>query len=80
MLARELMLDIQALNKARRDGDVLTAHQIFMDAFYTDVRRDLADLGEERGLPADPMAAYLAVGFQEQIEADRIGGAQSGWN
>ena len=33
-----------------------------------------------RGLPADPMAAYLASGYQEQIEADRVGGAQAGWN
>ena len=27
------------------------------------------------GLPADPMRAYLASGYQEQIEADRVGGA-----
>jgi L-rhamnose isomerase/sugar isomerase len=53
---------------------------VYMDAFYTDVRRDLADWREARGLPADPMAAYLASGYQEQIEADRIGGAQAGWN
>jgi L-rhamnose isomerase/sugar isomerase len=80
MLARALLLDTGALEKARIDGDVLLANQIFMDAFYTDVRRDLADWREERGLPADPMAAYLASGYQEQIEADRIGGAQAGWN
>ena len=30
--------------------------------------------------PADPMAAYLASGYQEQIEADRVGGTQAGWN
>ena len=47
------------------DGDVLAANEIFMDAFYTDVRRDLAGWREERGLPADPMAAYLASGYQE---------------
>ena len=51
-----------------------------MDAFYTDVRRDLAAWREERGLPADPMRAYLSSGYQEQIEADRVGGAQAGWN
>jgi L-rhamnose isomerase / sugar isomerase len=26
------------------------------------------------------MRAYLASGYQEQIEADRVGGAQAGWN
>ena len=36
-----------------------------MDAFYTDVRRDLAEWREARGLPADPMRAYLASGYQE---------------
>jgi L-rhamnose isomerase/sugar isomerase len=51
-----------------------------MDAFYTDVRRDLAGWREERGLPADPMRAYLASGYQDDIEAARVGGTQAGWN
>ncbi|MFP5252537.1 MAG: L-rhamnose isomerase [Actinomycetes bacterium] len=80
MTARALLLDTEALEQARTDGDVLLANEIFMDAFYTDVRRDLAGWREERGLPADPMRAYLASGYQEQIEADRVGGAQAGWN
>ena len=80
MTARALLLDTDALAQARQAGDVLLANEIFMDAFYTDVRRDLAAWREERGLPADPMRAYLASGYQEQIEADRVGGAQAGWN
>jgi L-rhamnose isomerase/sugar isomerase len=80
MLARALLLDTEALDAARQSGDVLGANQVFMDAFYTDVRRDLAAWREERGLPADPMAAYLASGYQEQIENERVGGAQAGWN
>jgi L-rhamnose isomerase/sugar isomerase len=80
MTARALLLDTDALAQAQQAGDVLAANQIFMDAFYTDVRGDLAAWREERGLPADPMAAYLASGYQHQIEADRVGGAQAGWN
>jgi L-rhamnose isomerase/sugar isomerase len=84
MVARALLLDTPdtraALAVAQREGDVLAANEIYMDAFYTDVRRDLAGFREERGLPADPMAAYLASGYQEQIEADRVGGTQAGWN
>ncbi len=80
MLARALLLDTDALDAARQDGDVLRANEVFMDAFYTDVRRDLAAWREERGLPADPMRAYLASGYQEQIENDRVGGTQAGWN
>jgi len=26
------------------------------------------------------MAAYAASGYQQQIEADRVGGNQAGWN
>jgi L-rhamnose isomerase/sugar isomerase len=80
MTARALLLDTAALDAARRDGDVLLANEIFMDAFYTDVRRDLAAWREQRGLPADPMRAYLASGYQQTIEADRVGGSQAGWN
>jgi L-rhamnose isomerase/sugar isomerase len=84
MVARALLLDTPdtraALAVAQREGDVLAANEIYMDAFYTDVRRDLAGFREERGLPADPMAAYLASGYQDTIEADRVGGSQAGWN
>jgi L-rhamnose isomerase/sugar isomerase len=80
MTARALLVDTAALGQAQEDGDVLLANEIFMDAFYTDVRRDLAGWREQRDLPADPMRAYLASGYQEQIEADRVGGTQAGWN
>jgi L-rhamnose isomerase/sugar isomerase len=80
MLTRALLLDTEALEAARAAGDVLAANQVFMDAFWTDVRPALAGWREERGLPADPMAAYLASGYQEQIEVDRVGGVQAGWN
>jgi L-rhamnose isomerase/sugar isomerase len=80
MTARALMLDTDALAAARRSGDVLAANEVFMDAFYTDVRGDLAAWREERRLPADPMRAYLASGYQQEIEAARVGGAQAGWS
>ena len=80
MTARALLVDAGALEKAQEAGDVLLANEIFMDAFYTDVRGDLADWREQKGLPRDPMKAYLASGYQEQIEADRVGGTPAGWN
>jgi L-rhamnose isomerase/sugar isomerase len=80
MTARALLLDTDALESARTDGDVLGANEIFMDAFYTDVRRDLAAWRADRGLPEDPMRAYAASGYQKQIEEDRVGGSQAGWN
>jgi L-rhamnose isomerase/sugar isomerase len=80
MTARALLVDTEALTVAQESGDVLGANQVFMDAFYTDVRADLAAWREERGLPGNPMRAYAESGYQEQIEADRVGGTQAGWN
>ncbi|QKE84504.1 L-rhamnose isomerase [Arthrobacter sp. NEB 688] len=80
MTARALLLDTDALDRARTAGDVLGANAVLMDAFYTDVRAPLRAWREERGLPADPMAAYAASGYQQTIEADRVGGTQAGWN
>jgi L-rhamnose isomerase/sugar isomerase len=80
MTARALLVDTVALASAQEEGDVLVANEIFMDAFYTDVRGDLATWREDRGLPGNPMRAFLESGYQEQIEADRVGGTQAGWN
>jgi L-rhamnose isomerase / sugar isomerase len=79
MTARALLVDAEALGAAQQAGDVLGANAIFMDAFYTDVRPDLAAWRETRGLPADPMKAYAESGYQKTIETDRVGGTQAGW-
>jgi L-rhamnose isomerase/sugar isomerase len=79
MLARALLVDRVALREAEVAGDVLAGNQLLMDAFYTDVRADLADWRASRGLPADPMKAYLASGYADQIAAERVGGDQAGW-
>jgi L-rhamnose isomerase / sugar isomerase len=79
MTARALLVDGEALAAAELAGDVLGANGVLMDAFYTDVRRDLAAWRESRGLPADPMAAYAASGHLETIAAERQGGVQAGW-
>lgn len=79
MTARALLVDREALAAAQEAGDVLGAHGILMDAFYTDVRPDLAAWRESRGLPADPMAAFLASGYRERVATERVGGTQAGW-
>lgn len=79
MTARALLVDREALTTAQRSGDVLTANAIFMDAFSTDVRPALAEWRQERGLPADPMAAYAASGYGQRIAEERVGGVQAGW-
>jgi L-rhamnose isomerase/sugar isomerase len=77
--AKALLVDVDALAAAQRSGDVLGANGVLMDAYNTDVRPLLASLREEAGLDPDPMAAYAASGYAQQITADRVGGQQSGW-
>jgi L-rhamnose isomerase/sugar isomerase len=79
MTARALLVDTDALKAAQDASDVLGANGILMDAFYTDVRPDLAAWRESRELDCDPMAAYAASGYQQKIAEDRVGGVQAGW-
>ncbi|CAM3257069.1 L-rhamnose isomerase/sugar isomerase [Williamsia muralis] len=80
MTARALLVDTDALATAQEAGDVLGANGIVMDAFYTDVRPMLAQWRTERGLPADPMAAFAASGYRERMATERASGTQSSWN
>ena len=79
MTARALLVDRSALAHAQAAGDVLGSNEILMDAFYTDVRSDLAAWRETRSLPADPVAAFRKSGYGSKIAQDRIGGSQAGW-
>ncbi len=79
MTARALLVDTVALEKAQLAGDVLGANDIFMNAFYTDVRPMLEQWRESKGLAADPVAAFNASGYLKQIAESRIGGTQAGW-
>lgn len=78
-VAKALSLDTDALAVARRDCDVLLANEIMMDAFATDVRPLLAEHRAAKGLPEDPMRAFLASGYLERIAEERVGGTQAGW-
>ena len=79
MTARALLVDRNAVEAAQLSGDVLGANGALMDAFYTDVREDLADWRESRGIAGDPMVAFAASGYQATITASRTGGKQAGW-
>jgi L-rhamnose isomerase/sugar isomerase len=78
-VAKVLLVDQDALAAAQREGDVLGANAVLMDAFSTDVRPLLRELREEQGLDPDPMAAYARSGYADKIAAERVGGNQAGW-
>ncbi|MFC7374931.1 MULTISPECIES: L-rhamnose isomerase [unclassified Brachybacterium] len=78
-LAKALLVDRETLDDAQQRHDVLEAHGILMDAFWTDVRPALAALREEQGLPTDPFTAFRSSGYEEKVAAERVGGNQMGW-
>ncbi|WP_329292403.1 L-rhamnose isomerase [Streptomyces sp. NBC_01455] len=77
--AKALLVDRDALSVAQREGDVLAANAVIMDAYNTDVRPLLREVRGELGLDGDPVAAYHRSGWAEKIAADRVGGQQAGW-
>ncbi|MFD0305883.1 L-rhamnose isomerase [Streptomyces sp. NPDC127119] len=77
--AKALLVDGEALAVAQRSGDVLAANAVVMDAYNTDVRPLVAEVREELGLDADPIAAYSRSGWAEKIASERVGGQQAGW-
>ena len=79
MTARALLVDETSLAKAQASGDVLAANDIFMDAFYTDVRPILEKWRVSKGLDPDPVSAFSASGYLQEIADTRIGGNQAGW-
>jgi L-rhamnose isomerase/sugar isomerase len=79
MTARALLIDHEALEAAQKAGDVLGANDVFMNAFYTDVRPLLEEWRESKGLAADPIKAFNNSGYLKEISAARVGGQQAGW-
>jgi len=77
--AKALLVDAAALAAAQRDGDVLGANEVLMDAYNTDVRPLLRDLREEMGLDPDPVGAFHRSGYAEKVRVERVGGRAAGW-
>jgi L-rhamnose isomerase/sugar isomerase len=77
--AKALLIDAETLAAAQQAGDVLGANGVLMDAYNTDVRPLLGELRAEMGLDPDPFGGYLRSGYQERIEAERVGGTAASW-
>jgi L-rhamnose isomerase/sugar isomerase len=77
--ARALLVDLDALGTARREGDVLGAYRLLLDAYGTDVRPLCAKVRQDLGAEIDPVGAFLASGYQARVNDERAGGSQMGW-
>jgi L-rhamnose isomerase/sugar isomerase len=69
--AKALLVDQDRLKDAQREGDVLGAHRVLMEAFEADVRPLLNRLRTELGIAADPVEAFEAGGYAERLAAER---------
>jgi L-rhamnose isomerase / sugar isomerase len=69
--AKALLVDEDAVAAAQRDGDVLGAHRLLLDAFESDVRPLLARLRAELGVEADPVTAFRNQGHAERLAQER---------
>ncbi len=75
--AKALLVDRTALRQAQEAGDVLGAYRVLQAAYETDVRTLLAEVRVRQGRNPDPIAAFLASGYAERVERERVANAVS---
>ncbi len=69
--AKALLVDRSELSEAQRDGDVLRAHELLLDAYRTDVRPLCAKIRTDLGAALDPVRALREGGYVERAVAER---------
>jgi L-rhamnose isomerase/sugar isomerase len=73
--AKALLIDLQEVHQAQEAQDVLAAEDAVRKAYEFDVTPLLQAVREEQGLAVDPMRAYLASSYPQQIALRGKGGA-----
>jgi len=69
--AKALLVDFAKLRRFQKEGDVLGAHQVLMEAYETDVRPLLAQVRLELGLATNPIATHRTHDYVEKRAAER---------
>ncbi len=69
--AKALLVDEKRLSKAQREGDVLGAHRVLLEAFETDVRPLVSRLRGELGVEPGPVEAFRRGGHAERLARER---------
>lgn len=69
--AKALLVDRQALRKARAACDVSGAEEVLKEAFNTDVRPLVREVRGAMGLDPEPLQAFRASGYTQRIIAAR---------
>jgi L-rhamnose isomerase/sugar isomerase len=69
--AKALLIDRAALKKSQDAHDLTQCEEIIKDAYNTDVRPMLAEWRQNKGIDANPLAAFKRSGYLAKVAAER---------
>ena len=71
LFAKAALVDHAALANAQAKCDLIRAESLLQDAFNTDVRPEIQEWRDSKGLPHDPLKAFQESGYLERITKER---------
>jgi L-rhamnose isomerase/sugar isomerase len=71
LFAKAALVDRERLAAAQAKSDLIRAESCLQDAFAADVRPAIREWRASKGLPQDPMQAFLTSGYLDRISLDR---------
>ena len=71
LFAKAALVDHAMLAQAQMDCDLIGAESLLQDAFNSDVRPVIQDWRESKGLPRDPLKAFLDSGYMQRVTRER---------
>jgi L-rhamnose isomerase/sugar isomerase len=71
LFAKAALVDHKELSHAQNHCDLVVAESMLQDAFNIDVRPVIREWRDSKGLPRDPMKAFLESGYMERITKER---------
>jgi len=71
LFAKAALVDHAALADAQAKCDLIRAESLVQDAFNTDVRPQIREWRDSKGLPQDPLKTFRESGYLERITKER---------
>jgi len=71
LFAKSALVDHEQLSHSQNECNLVAAESLLQDAFNTDVRPAIREWCDSKGLPRDPLKAFLGSGYLERITKER---------
>src|SRR6266496_464371 len=71
LFAKAALVDHAMLSQAQAKCDLIRAESLLQDAFNTDVRPQIREWRDSKGLPQDPLKTFQEGGYLERITKER---------